>query len=251
MIGERAEGRRVEHPVVALAGAGVVLPRVVDDVIGPQRAHELQVPPARHAGHLSPERLRDLHREHAHAARGPVDQHPLAADLRLIAKPLQSGERRRWHRRRPGEAHPGGLARDRVGRDGDILGERPEPNVGQVAEDLVGRLSPAMSRTVNGCQSPTLRPAACTRGGANRNQRMVRRWIRCGTRTTWVLQPSAICSYHDFPNTARAGWSANTSPSPTATCKTIEHGGLALVRAGLRSAPTGAHHADQPFCTLL
>src|SRR2546428_8335015 len=52
------QGRRggrtgeLEDQVVPLAAAGEVLPSVVEDAVGADRAHQLQVPRAAHSGHI-------------------------------------------------------------------------------------------------------------------------------------------------------------------------------------------------------
>ena len=88
----RPAPRVVEHQVVALVAPGEVLPGVVDDVIGAERSHEVDVPRAAHRGHLRAERFRDLHGERPDASRGAVDQDLLPRlKLPLVAKTLERG----------------------------------------------------------------------------------------------------------------------------------------------------------------
>ena len=58
----------VEDDVVALLGAGEVGPGVVDDVVGAERADQVDVAGAAHTRHLGAERLGELYGEGAHAA---------------------------------------------------------------------------------------------------------------------------------------------------------------------------------------
>ena len=73
-VRRRAVSRQLEDEIVLLPAPGEVLLGVVDDVVRAERADQVHVPRAAHAGHLRSERLRDLHREGAHASRRAVDQ---------------------------------------------------------------------------------------------------------------------------------------------------------------------------------
>ena len=85
----------VEDQVVALLAFGEIFFRVVDDVIGAERARHLHVSRADDRCDLSVERLRDLERECSDAARCAVDQDFLAGvDLPCAAAPAaRSGPR--------------------------------------------------------------------------------------------------------------------------------------------------------------
>ncbi len=86
----------VEDEVVALRGAGEVGPRVVDDVVGTERADQVDVAGAAHTRHLGAESLGDLHGECADAAGRARDQHRLARlDVRDVAQRLQCRHGRR------------------------------------------------------------------------------------------------------------------------------------------------------------
>ena len=90
--------------------------RVVDDVVGAERAHQLDVARAAHAGDFGAVVLGDLHGERADAAGRAVDQHLLSRlDLALVAQALQCGDRRDRHGRSLLERHVGGLQRDARG----------------------------------------------------------------------------------------------------------------------------------------
>ena len=74
------------------AAGYVVLPGVVDDVISTQRAHQLDIPGAAHAGDFGAEVFGELHGKGAHAARCAIDQHFHAGlDPALVAQGLQGG----------------------------------------------------------------------------------------------------------------------------------------------------------------
>ena len=103
-------------------------------MIGADRADEIHVRGAAHAGHLRAEGLGDLHGERAHAARRPVDEDLLPRlDLAVIAKQLESGGCR--------HANGGCLLEGEIGRLLDelilgsarVLGERTSAP----AEDFV------------------------------------------------------------------------------------------------------------------
>jgi len=85
--------------IVALPAAGDVLPGVVDDVVGAERADQLGVADAAHADDVSAEGLGDLHGERADASRCAVDQHRLAGlHLADVAQALQGGDGGDRHR---------------------------------------------------------------------------------------------------------------------------------------------------------
>src|ERR1051326_4692134 len=91
----RMVAHQVENQVVALAAFGEILSSIIEDALGAEGAHHLHVPGAAHAGHMSAERLGDLHREGANASRGAIDQDALAGlKLSRVAKTLQGREPR-------------------------------------------------------------------------------------------------------------------------------------------------------------
>ena len=91
-LGHRVVAHVVEDQVVARAFLGEVLPRVVDDVVGTERADQLDVPGAGHAGHLGTEGLRDLDGERPHATGRPVDQDLLSGlDRPVVTQELERG----------------------------------------------------------------------------------------------------------------------------------------------------------------
>jgi hypothetical protein len=70
----------LQDQVIAPPSSGEVLLGVVDDVVGPERADQVDTVGAAHPGHLGAERLGQLDREAAHPTRGP-DDHDLLAGL--------------------------------------------------------------------------------------------------------------------------------------------------------------------------
>ena len=128
--GELGPGQ-LEDDVVAPPVGGDVLPGVVDDLVGAERADQVQVPGAAHPGHLGPEPLGELHGEGADAARGADDQDLLARlDARVVAQALQGGQRGQGDGRGLLEAQVGRLALDHVLGDADVLGEAARGDVG-------------------------------------------------------------------------------------------------------------------------
>jgi len=118
---------------------GDVLAGVVDDVVGPERADQLQLPGAGHAGDPRAERLGELDRVRPHPAGRPEDQHPLTRlDLANVAERLEGGEPGDGHDRRLLEGQVGRLEGQVARRHAHVLG------VGAVgpAQHLVTRLEP-------------------------------------------------------------------------------------------------------------
>ncbi len=76
-LAERALADGVEDHVVAVAHLGEVLARVVDHLVGAERADEVDVVGAAHPDHGGAEVLRELHRGGPHGARRAVDEHGL------------------------------------------------------------------------------------------------------------------------------------------------------------------------------
>ena len=101
-----------DHVEAAAASPHVFL-RVVDDVVGAERARLLEVPRAADRGDLGAERLRDLYGECADTAGGAVDEDVLSRlHLPVVPEPLQRGECRDRDRRRLLEGQVRRLGRD-------------------------------------------------------------------------------------------------------------------------------------------
>jgi len=138
-LGQGVVAYVVEDEVVLPPGLREVLPAVVDDVVGADRANQLDIPGAAHAGHLRAEGLGDLHRERADPTRRAVDQDRLPGrDMAVIAKRLEGDHRR--HRDRRGLLE-GDVDRHPCKR---VLGGRGVLGIGAAApaEDLVARAEP-------------------------------------------------------------------------------------------------------------
>src|SRR5437773_5313036 len=135
-VGDRAVPGDVEDRVVAPAALREVLFRVVDDLIGAERADQLEVPRACDRRHVRSERLRDLHRERSDTPAGAVHEDPLSRlHLRVIAKTLECGASRDADRGRLLERRVARLWCETLLARERVLGERR----GCVAEDLVAR----------------------------------------------------------------------------------------------------------------
>ena len=136
---------------------GKVFARVIDDRVGAQRAHEVEVARAADAGDLGAGRSRDLDGERAHAAGGADHQHALIClHPAVIAERLQGGapcdrdarrllERHRlWLSREPVDLRARELRERAVGRTEDRIPRRevghPWPgdldDAGDVASDV-------------------------------------------------------------------------------------------------------------------
>ena len=92
---EGAAAGDVDDDVIALAASRESpLLRVVDDPIGAERSHELDVVCRAHGRDVCAERLGDLHRERPDSARGAVDEHLLSGLYPpVVAQRLQGGDR--------------------------------------------------------------------------------------------------------------------------------------------------------------
>jgi hypothetical protein len=124
-LAQRAVADVVQDQVVAGVRLGEVLGRVVDDAGGAERAHELQVPGAAHAGDLRAERRGDLHGVAADAAGRAVDQHPVPGPR--LADPADSAQRgggRHRDRRSLLEREALRLGHEEFGPAAGVFGER-------------------------------------------------------------------------------------------------------------------------------
>ena len=119
-LGVAAE--RVEHHVEVARGDRAL--RVVEDLIGAERAHQLDVLGAGGREDLGAEVLGELDRERADAASAGVDQHALPGLHRGdLAQRLQRGEPGERQRRGLGKADAGRAARDHALVGAHLLGE--------------------------------------------------------------------------------------------------------------------------------
>src|ERR1700761_8137683 len=92
---------RSQNQIVSLPTPREILFAVIDDTIRAHRPRLIHIPRTANSSHISPKRLRDLHRKGPHTARRTFHKNLLPwSNPSLIAKPLQSRNPRDWHRRR-------------------------------------------------------------------------------------------------------------------------------------------------------
>ena len=118
---------------------------VVEHLVGAELPHPVLVVGAGGADDVGTERLGDLDGEVADAARGRVDEHPLARlDVERLDEALVGGHAGQRERRRLLEGEAGRLAGHRALGGGHELGGGAERDVvaAYVAEDLVADLHP-------------------------------------------------------------------------------------------------------------
>src|SRR3954466_8874606 len=128
-LGESTVAADVEDDVVPAAPVGDLLAGVVDNVVGTERTHLVDLAGAAHAGDLGAGGLGQLHREGAHAARRPDDQYTLPGpDATVVADGLQGGQPGDGHGGRLGEGQVRRLAGELADRGAGILGERRLPD---------------------------------------------------------------------------------------------------------------------------
>ena len=139
----RGASADVEDQVVAASPVGEVLAGVVDDVVGAQRGHQVDLRGAAHAGDLGAERLRQLDRVGADAAGRADHQHGLTGlHAPGVDERLQRGAGRDGNDRGLGEGQVRGLAGELVLPRHGVLGERP----GRHAVHLVADREPRHRR---------------------------------------------------------------------------------------------------------
>jgi hypothetical protein len=103
---------------------GEVVPGVVDDVVGAQGSHQVELRGAGHAGDVGPECLGELHGVAADTTGRADDQHRLSRlDAADVAQRLQGGARGDRHHRCLFEGNVHGLAGELVLSDRGILRE--------------------------------------------------------------------------------------------------------------------------------
>src|SRR5215212_2479261 len=94
-----------QNQVILLPALCEVILGVVENMIGADGANQIHLRRATYTGHLSAERLGDLHGEQPHASRSSDDQDLVAClDATPVAKRLQSGDGRGGYGRRLPEA---------------------------------------------------------------------------------------------------------------------------------------------------
>src|SRR5256885_7308364 len=116
----------VENGIITFGTLSEILFGVIDDVICPERLHQIEIPRAANAGHIRDKRLRDLHCECSYASRRAVDQDLLPLlDFSFVANSLQSGDAGYVYRSCLFKGHICRFQRDgSVGARSDVLGKR-------------------------------------------------------------------------------------------------------------------------------
>ena len=131
----------VEDQVVVLDGIGEIGLAVVDDDIGAERAHEIEVGRPGGRRHHGPEMLGELHSEGADAAGAGMDEHAFPAlEIGRGHEAGQGAQARDRQRSGLDVAETRGLARDGAGQRHDIFGLRaPARLVGDAVDFVAGR----------------------------------------------------------------------------------------------------------------
>ena len=141
--GERRVAADVEDEVVPNRAGREVLRRVVDDVVGAERRHEVELRGAAHSGDIGGQGLGQLHRIASDSPGGTDDENSLPGlDPAGVGQGLQS---RACRDRDDGgllEGQVRGLGCQLVLSDGGVLGERPAGD----AEHLVAHGEPGDRR---------------------------------------------------------------------------------------------------------
>ena len=126
-----------------MAAVGEVLAGVVEDVVGAEGAHEVELRGAGHAGDLRPGGLGELDGVAAHAAGRADDEHLLPCPDAPGIEALQRGARRDRHRGGLREGEVPGLAGQLALLGDGVLGEAALPGaVDLVADGEPGHLRP-------------------------------------------------------------------------------------------------------------
>nr|WP_297413925.1 hypothetical protein [Cryobacterium sp.] len=121
---------KIEYRVIGRVARGEILRRVIDDVMGAEGTHEVDVAGAADRGDLGSEHSRELHRERPDATGCPVDEHgvswPHSCGIPQTLKRRGAGD---GHRRGGLEGDRGGLAGDQALRRDGVLRETPRAHL--------------------------------------------------------------------------------------------------------------------------
>src|SRR5512140_3605217 len=91
-------GNEIEDQVVLFSVFRKVFPGVIDDMVGTQGTHEIQLLGIVHAGNLRAMQFGKLYGKGTGTSSCPVDQNLLSIlDLSLVANPLQGDHARLWN----------------------------------------------------------------------------------------------------------------------------------------------------------
>ncbi len=106
---ERVLADGVEDDVVRLAVLREILTLVVDDDVGAERPHEVDVLPVAHGGHLGAEVLRELHAGGADGAGGAVDDDASSLQRLSLSQACEGDDRSVADRPASSKLMPAGL----------------------------------------------------------------------------------------------------------------------------------------------
>ncbi len=120
---------RVEDDVVGLAVLREVLLEVVDDLVGPERAHHLDVLRVAHGGDVGAEVLRELHRRRSDRSRRAIDENAATLERAGLPQARERDDRSVADRCRLLERQTRGHVRERaLLPDADELRVRTRPH---------------------------------------------------------------------------------------------------------------------------
>ena len=164
--GKPRVGHDVANHVVRLAVACEVARRVVDDLVGAQRPHELDVRRTANRCYTSAVMFRELDRKGPETARRPMNEHALAGPDARLPEKVQRTTRTDEQGRRVLEGHVGGLVREEtvlddaceLGVRAELVAPRPED---QIAEGKSRHVLPDRGHGAGeiDAEYPGLRPA--------------------------------------------------------------------------------------------
>src|SRR6266566_8816866 len=129
---------RSKNQVILLSIVGEIFLHVINDMVCPNRAHQVHIPRAAYGGDFSSKCFGNLHRKGTHAAGRTIDQHLLSwLNVSLVAQTLQGGDSRQRYGRGFLERQPGGFQRYCIFRNRNILGKSAKATRGYVPEYLI------------------------------------------------------------------------------------------------------------------
>src|SRR5579863_62884 len=127
-----------KNQVISLPIAGEIFLRVINDMVGTNRASQVQIPRAAYGGDFSSKCFGNLHRKCTHAAGRAIDQHLLPLlNVSFVAEGLQGGESRLRYGCCFLKRYSGRFQDQCIFRNRYIFGKSAKPMFGCVSEYLV------------------------------------------------------------------------------------------------------------------